>query len=242
MRLETNIKQGLISSLFPYYKNDIFNVFNSFFSNKKRLQRYQGEKINKITSIIKNPQIESEYKKFNSIINNVLYLSDLIFLFLHCEQFRKEEIIEKFYTNIPKKYNELISNKDELLKLRNTIAHFNFKDFQIHREKYLSALKIFEKYIGHNIPEIKDLPDLPYKPSLREILKTIYKLSPNLFFKEKNNKNSNKFNCNKDRLLLEICDEMALYNGYKIEELPSPWSILRETYRIKQKNKNEKTL
>lgn len=228
MRLETNIKQNLIHSLLPFYKDDIINVFSNFFNNKKRLQRYQFENINRLSSILKNPQITSDSKKFITIINNVLYLSDLIFIFLYCKQFRNPEIIKKFYYNIPEKYEKLISNRQLLLDLRNSIAHFKFKDFQSHKNEYMNALKTYESYIGHNIPGITILPDLSFKPSLKEILNVIYILNPSLFDKN----TENKYNCNRDRLLLEICDEIALYNGYEVEELHSPWSILREKYRV----------
>ena len=233
MRLETNIKNGLINSLLPYYKEDIINQFNNFFTNKKRLERYKNKDINKISSIIKNPQINSNSKKFISLINNVLYLSDLIFIFLYCEQFRKSEIIDKFYYNVPQKYEKLISAKENLLSLRNTIAHFKFKDFQVHKNEYLEALKIYEFHIGQNLPGINSIPILNYKPSLKEILETVYKINPSLL---SSNEDIN-FNCNKDRLLLEICDEIALYNGYEVEELHSPWSILREKYRVINNNK-----
>ena len=234
MRLETNIKQGLINSLLPVYKEEILSVFSAFFQNKNRLARYQSKYTNKLNSIIKNPQIESNSKKFISIVNNVLFLSDLIFIFLHCEQFRKKEIIENFYFKVPQKYSELLNSKENILNLRNAVAHFNFKDYQSNKKSYLEALKIFETYIGHNIPGIQSLPILPYKPTLKEILNSIYSLNPSLINKE--TKDRSYLNCEQDRLLLELCDEIALYNGYEVDELYSPWSILREKYRIKSKN------
>lgn len=233
MRLETNIKQGLINSLLPVYKEEILIVFSSFFQNKKRLERYQSKNTNRINSIIKNPQINTNSKKFIYIVNNVLFLSDLIFLFLHCEQFRKQEVLEVFYCNIPKKYSELINAKNDILNLRNAIAHFNFKDYQIHRNSYLQALKIFEMYIGRNIPGLPCIPVLSYKPTVKEILNAIYVLNPSLINKDKYDRKY--LNCEKDRLLLELCDEIALYNGYEVDELYSPWSILREKYRLKRK-------
>ena len=34
-------------------------------------------------------------------------------------------------------------------------------------------------------------------------------------------------------LLVSLYDDIAFYNGVPINELPSPWTILREVYRLK---------
>ena len=46
----------------------------------------------------------------------------------------------------------------------------------------------------------------------------------------------------KHRVLLDLCDDIALYNGYDTKELPSPWTILREMYAIKRSLKFEDKL
>lgn len=43
-----------------------------------------------------------------------------------------------------------------------------------------------------------------------------------------------EYHCYKHRVLLELFDEIALYNGYTISELPFPWSVLREMYNLKK--------
>ena len=42
---------------------------------------------------------------------------------------------------------------------------------------------------------------------------------------------------NKHRVLMDLCDDIALYNGYEPKELPSPWTILRQMYSIKHDSK-----
>ena len=42
---------------------------------------------------------------------------------------------------------------------------------------------------------------------------------------------------NKHRVLMDLCDDIAMYNGYMPQELPSPWTILRQMYAIKHDNK-----
>ena len=36
---------------------------------------------------------------------------------------------------------------------------------------------------------------------------------------------------------MDLCDDIALYNGYEPKELPSPWTILRQMYSIKHDSK-----
>ena len=146
MRLEILMKKKLISSLLAYYKEDIIKEFDKFFFNKTRLQRYDNKIGNSFLSILKNPQITKDSKKFIKLIN-IMYLSDVLFIALCCEQFRKQEIIEKFYANIPEKYGNLIKNRQILLDLRNTIAHYNIRDYIQNKNQYLSVLEMFEKHI-----------------------------------------------------------------------------------------------
>ena len=146
MRLEILMKKKLISSLLSYYKEDIIKEFNKFFYNKTRLQRYDNKTGNVFLSILKNPQITKYSQKFIKLVN-IMYLSDVLFIVLCCEQFRKREIIEKFYANIPEKYGNLIKNRQILLDLRNTIAHYNIRGYIQNKNEYLGALEMFEKHI-----------------------------------------------------------------------------------------------
>lgn len=146
MRLEILMKKKLISSLLAYYKEDIIREFNKFFYNKTRLQRYDNKTGNVFLSVLKNPQITKDSKKFIKLVN-IMYLSDVLFIALCCKQFRKQEIIKSFYTQIPNKYGNLIQSRQILLDLRNTIAHYNVRDYVQNKTEYLCVLEIFEKYI-----------------------------------------------------------------------------------------------
>ena len=46
-----------------------------------------------------------------------------------------------------------------------------------------------------------------------------------------------EYYCNKHRVLLDLCDDIALFNGNTPSELPSPWTVLRQMYAINQNNK-----
>ena len=147
MRLEIKIKQKLISSVLAYYKDDVIIIFQKFFFNKERLSRYNTKSGNTFLAILKNPQIKKDSVKFIKLVN-IMFLSDVLFFFLCCEQFRKKEIIEDFYTNIPEKYGKLLKSRQILLDLRNTIAHYNFKNYEQNKNNYLEILNLFEFYLG----------------------------------------------------------------------------------------------
>lgn len=146
MRLEITMKTKLIASLLPYYKENILHEFEKFFLNKTRLKRYNNNSGNLLLSVIKNPQIQKNSQKFIKLIN-AMYLSDILFIILCCKQFRKTEIITNFYSIIPEKYGQLIKGRHLLLDLRNTIAHYNIKNFEQNKYEYLKVLELFEMYI-----------------------------------------------------------------------------------------------
>ena len=146
MQLEITMKRRIISSLLSYYQEDIIDVFEKFFFNKTRLKRYDNKSGNSWLSILKNPQIKSNSQKFIKLVNS-MYLSDILFIVLCCEQFRKIEIMEKFYVQKPEKFGKLVKGRHILLDLRNTIAHYNIRCYKQNKNEYLEVLKLFENYI-----------------------------------------------------------------------------------------------
>lgn len=236
MRLEMLIKKKLISSLLGFYGDNVVTKFEKFFYNKERLKRYAHKTGNSFIAILKNPQITKESQKFIRLIN-IMYLSDLLFIFLCCEQFRENEIIKNFYFNVPEKYGSLVKNRQLLLDLRNAIAHYNFKDYEQNRQDYLDALVLFEKHLGQNIKGISELPKLGNKPSVKNILLAIKELRPDLLDIDPNKDDEMEYFYNKHRLLIDLCDDIALYNGYEPKDLPSPWTVLRQMYALKHDNK-----
>lgn len=234
MRLEMLIKKRLVSSLLPYYSDDIISKFEKFFYNKERLSRYNNKTGNAFMAILKNPQIKKESQKFIRLVN-IMYLSDLLFIFLCCEQFRKEEITKAFYHKIPEKFGKLIKSRQTLLDLRNAIAHYNFRDYEQNRKDYLEVLELFEISIGSNIRGIDEIPKLGYKPSVNIILQAIKDLRPDLIEIDPNKDDEMEYFYNKHRVLIDLCDEIALHNGYEPKDLPSPWTVLRQMYAIKNK-------
>ena len=239
MRLELQMKKKVISSVISYYKEDVINVFNKFFNNKDRLQRYKNKSGNSFLAILKNPQIKKDSIKFIRLVN-IMYLSDILFMVLCCEQFRKNEIINNFYYTIPQKYGILTKSRNNLLNLRNVIAHYNFKDFEQNKKDYLNTLVLFESYMERNISGFKQFPKFSSKPSVKSILLEINKVRPDLFQIDPTKDDELEYYYNKHRILLDLCDDIALYNGYEPQDLPSPWTVLRQMYSIIHDNKELK--
>ena len=114
MRLEMQMKKKLISSVVGYYKDEVITEFNKFFYNKDRLERYYHKTGNSFLAILRNPQITHESQKFIKLVN-IMYLSDILFLFLCCEQFRKPEIINNFYHKIPHIKLEIVTSVPKIM-------------------------------------------------------------------------------------------------------------------------------
>lgn len=239
MRLELLIKNKLISSLLAYYKEDIIDIFKRFFYNKDRLNRYNYSSGNAFLAILNNPQLKSS-QKFKHLVSK-MYLSDLLVMILQCEQFQRTEITYNFYHKVPERFSILINAKTSLLDLRNDIAHYNFKDFEKNRVIYLEALKLFEIYIGRNIRGISELPKFDEKPPIKAILLAIKEIRPDLLEIDINKDDEMEYYYNKHRILMDLCDDIAIFNGYDTCELPSPWTILRQMYNLKQEIKKEQS-
>lgn len=239
MRLELQMKRKLVDSLLKYYDEDIMDVFSKFFNNKDRLQRYNHKSGNSFRAIINNPQITKNSTKFTKIVN-IMYLSDILFIVLCCKQFRKIEILKSFYYSIPEKYGILRNSRNTLLDLRNVIAHYNFKDYEQNKKEYLNTLSLFETYMERNINGFKQFPKFSTKPSVKSILVEIKKVRPDLFEINLNRDDEMEYYYNKHRVLLDLCDDIALYNGYEPKDLPSPWTVFRQMYSINHDDKETK--
>ena len=236
MRLEMQMKKKLISSVLGFYKDAVITEFQKFFFNKDRLERYNHKTGNSFLAILKNPQIQQESQKFIKLVN-IMYLSDILFIILCCEQFRKDEIVNNFYHKVPEKFGPLQNGRNTLLELRNAIAHYNFRDYEQNKSKYLSALNLFESYMERNIKGFAEFPKYESKPSVKTILLSIKETRPDLFEINPNKEDEIEYYYNKHRVLLDLCDDIALFNGYTTSELPSPWTVLRQMYAINHDNK-----
>jgi len=235
MRLELTIKKKAFLAVKNYYGENALDVFCKFFNNKRRLKRYANDRRNKLSYII-NHQGFSKLEKMQKLLNE-LYLSDSLHFVLKTTQFKNPTIDNLFYNKIPEKYKTLEDCINNLTKLRNCIAHYNFNLYKENKRNFLDSLFLFEVHLGHNVAGISELPKIE-TPTIRKIVEKIYELKPELIINLNIKEKQEKIYCNHQRMLLSLFDDIAIYNGISANNLPSPWTVLRELYRQKSKIKD----
>ena len=153
------------------------------------------------------------------------------------ENFRIPEIAQKFYVREHVNFIELRNAKMYLINLRNHIAHFDFKKYRETKNEYLHSLLLYEINLGCSLGKYDTVPNnLGYKPSMIQIIEKIYELAPELFKKDIPH---SAFPYNKDRMLVDMYEDIAVLNGYEYSELKSQWDVIREKYRFNKKKTEE---
>ena len=231
MRLEYNIKHSAVAAIVQYYGDDTLNVMLRYFQQKRRRDRYMRNDKCVFDAIINNNQ-KDNIGKFVALINE-LYLSDLLVLIFRTEQFDRKEIYELFFNKVPEDIRDLSKNYSDLVTLRNCIAHYNFELYQKNKIKFLKTLFTFEMYIGHNLVGLTELPVMRNKLSIAEILRKIREIKPDLITDIQDFELQQRYSFDKQRVLLSLFDDIALYNGYDASNLPQPWTILRQVFKLK---------
>lgn len=235
MELEICLKYKIFHSIITNYPDNCYELFKPFFIKEKTSKKYYDykKKVNELIEIYKNTTFTEQDKLKESL--DLLYLSDALKFLVEVKTYYKDpKLIQMLYVSQPQNFNHTKENKGKLCDLRNNIAHYNFKDYEKKRKEYTRALVYFEIHIGCSYKKLHELPKLNYKPSINEILKAVYQLEPSLFNKDES---SNNTQANQDRRLCELCDDLAIINGWNYNELKSHWSILRNKYYFKNKLK-----
>ena len=229
LRLELLIKIKIIQCSLSVFKDDVMSIYQSFFNNKRIYDKYWNEQKNKnIFLSIKDNKDLIDTIKFSSIIK-ILTLRHLLHFIFTEEQFRIPAIANKFYVRNDINFRELKRAKTPLINLRNYIAHFDYSNYQKNKNEYLESLLLFEIYIGCSLGKYENIPNnLGYKPSISVIIKKIFELYPELFMK---NVPHSDFPHNKDRIIVDMYEDIALLNGWEYRELKSQWDVIREKYR-----------
>lgn len=240
LRLELLMKYKLINCVLAVYKNDTMNIFSKFFNNKYIYEAYSTKKTkeNNFLKIRDNKSIDTMLK-FEKIINMLTLRHVLHFIFTE-EAFRINEIQNKFYAIKIEKFKELRNSREALIELRNLVAHFNFKNYQNNKEKYLNSLIMYEIVMGCSLGKYRTpCNNLGFKPNMTTIMNKIYELCPELFMKDTDN---SKFPYNKDRMIVDIYEDIAVLNGWEYSELKSQWDIIRKKYEINKKRAEKEGL
>lgn len=234
LRLELLLKWKMIDCVTLVYRNNAISAFSKFFSNEKIINKYFNDKgANTFMSIL-NDESLPESARFINIIP-ILHLRHILMFIFHEEAFRVPSIQNRFYDKIPQTFSELRKKSKDLINLRNDIAHFNFKRYRENKINYHEALILFEMHIGCSLGKYSHIPnDLTFKPSIMQIHKKIYELAPELYKKETPHQN---FAYNKDRMIIDMFEDIAVLNGWEYCDLKSPWDIIREKYNFIKKLK-----
>lgn len=240
LRLEMLMKHKLINSALSVYKDDVMVVFSKFFNNRHICDTYTAKKKkeNYFLKIRDNKSL-MPMLKFEKIINMLTLRHVLHFIFTE-ESFRTPMIQEQFYAAKSLNFKELKNAKNVLIELRNYIAHFNFKEYNIKKTEYLNSLILYETALGCSLGKYGlQLDNLGYKPNMSVIINKIFEFYPELFMK--NTADSN-FPYNKDKILVDIYEDIAILNGWEYSELKSPWDVIRKKYDINSKRAEQENL
>lgn len=233
LRLELLMKKKIKDYSLSLYGNEVMDKFEKFFSNPKIYDKYTNHSDNKNHFLlIKNNNDIPNALKFIMIVDMLTLRHLLHFIFTE-ENFRDPKIAEKFYCQKNINFKELKNCKMPLINLRNDIAHFDFKRYRKNKNEYLHSLLLFEINIGCSLGKYSKIPNnLGYKPNMSKIIETIYELAPDLF--KKNTPNS-VFPYNKDRMLVDMYEDIAVLNGWEYSELKSQWDVIRKKYDFNKK-------
>jgi len=239
LRLELLIKHKIINNVLIVYKDNAMTVFKKFFNNEYIYKSYKNESKDRNYFIkIRDNKSLNNVIKFQQIMNMLTLRHLLHFIFTE-EAFRTPEIVNNFYSKKDIKFKELKKNQFSLIKLRNYVAHFNFTEYEIDKTKYLHILMLYEICLGCSLGKYENIPcNLGYKPNMTTIINKIYELCPELF---KKNISNIQFPYNKDRMIVDMYEDIAVLNGWEYKELKSQWDVIRAKYKF-NKSKTEESI
>lgn len=230
MNIEITLKELLSKKYYSAHGDSAYNIVYRYIREIEKHRNENDKTFSKIFFSNKTNQekLELSFEK--------MYLSEVLNLFANKIFLKNRKVVNSFFA-IPTKTNETPFQKKQkyLKEFRNCITHYNQKKYGIEKNKYVDALIYFENILGCNLKfDYNKLLLLSKyrKLSLKEILGFIYDTDKQFF--------------NDDKLLILLFDDIALINGYSFKDLPQRKSIIREYFRIKEKEKNneiiEKTL
>ncbi len=216
MNIERCLKVMLYNKYTQAHGDSAYHIVYRYI---REIEKFRNDKDKAFTKIFESKKSNNE-KLENSI--NKMYISEILNLFAN-KIFLKNKKIRKnfFYIPVITNSTEFQQRQRYLKEFRNCIAHFNYKKFQLDKQKYIESLLYFEKILNCNIlinHDILEKINKSRKLSLKEILELIYNINPE-YFKD-------------DKLLILLFDDIALINGYLFKELPQRKSIIREHFKI----------
>lgn len=222
MVLEHTIKIRMFESFANRYKKDVYVKLIPYLTHIDKIHN------NKIFSDISIKKLSDQEKLQKSFY--LMYLSDLLYIFEFKDQnekfsYKTNLIKGGFFSKSILDANALRSKIQNLIALRNCIAHFNYLKYLNNKTKYIDALNFFEIQMDCNNRTLKYIPKLQATPTIKNILEAIFKLDKDVF--------------KDDRLLCNSFDDIAVCNGWHINKLPSYWTIVKQKYQIEKSEQDK---
>ena len=219
MDVEIKLKNSFFNALKTTYPTTMFTKLipgiKKYLAGKHKEWRKNQQRDLLFDLINKKDTEENKHRAFVKIA----YLSDIIKLLIEYQNLHRDT---KFTMNIYGEkliFNDVKKYGSGIVKLRNTIMHFNINDYKTGKNNHLAALYYWEKVLKTNNCFFHKFNIK--KITIINILKEMQDKCPN-------------FNTANDRYLCNVFDDIACMNGVKIENLPKLWTIGRTIYNLKK--------
>lgn len=158
---------------------------------------------------------------------NKLYISEVLSLFNN-KAYLKDRVRKTFFIHPVKTNKEEFKTLSRLLKeFRNTVCHFDIKDFNLNKNLYIKSLLYFEKLLDCRYKYTHGaITSIQHKLSIKAILELIYMKNPEYF--------------DDDRILVNVFDDIALLTGFRTNTTLPPYkSIIRAKFYVQAEMKNK---
>lgn len=222
-QVEQCLKNLVIQKYTEAYGDNAYNVFYRYIRTIQEKRQPQDKNFQKV-----HDAKLSNYEKLSLVVHK-MYISELLNMFVNAVFLKNKKVKNNFFNEKVETNSTGFQQKCKILKdFRNCIAHCNTKKYQNDRTKFIKGLVYFEKILNCNVILSCDLIsniNSSRKLSSKEILEFIYSINKN-YFKD-------------DKLLILLFDDIALINGYTFQGLPQRKSIIRESFKLMERLKND---
>ena len=215
IRVERILKDLIIQKYTNTYGENAYKIIYKLYFSRIKRSSAQNSFID--INILKN---KTPYEKLVSSVD-AMYISEVLSFFSH--RIFLKDITRKNFFNKPVKTNsnEFRQIAKLLKEFRNSICHFNCKDFKLQKQNYADALLYFEKMLDCRFRYTKGaIASIEHKLSIKSILELIYRNNPE-YFKD-------------DRVLVNVFDDIALLAGYRTDNLPQYKSLIRSKFKVEK--------
>lgn len=220
MRIEKYLKDLIISKYILEYQDKAYIIlYNRYFAN---LRKYTPVNFTPFESIYLSTN-KTDIEKLNTSIEK-LYISELLGIF-SSKVFLKNKVRKHFFVHeVKTNSNTFRKVAKDLKEFRNTICHFDIKEYVNDKKRFIDALIFFEKLLECRYKfTTGTIESIAHRLSVKSILELIYNQHPEYF--------------DDDRILVNVFDDIALLANFRNGNLPPYKSIIRAKFQIQSELK-----